>query len=269
MADKFSILRRRFQTLFEQGKSYSEIAEELGINVPTVNNWRIRLGIPPRRDRTPRSWMDFPIASGRTPREILQAVAKPLGITEHDIEFILTRVDKLRITGAAKGRNITHLILASAFKYLQWEGSGRRPVSPKKFVEICKDFDITRATLLRDSSLFTSVDLFPKEHLKPEMLLERTWRSLQDKYALPETIKTRILTLIKDVREHLKYTSRTPNTVAAGCTYVACYESNQRITQGDLEEFFGVTEVTIRSMLKVLKEIHPSLKDLLGGEDDQ
>jgi len=266
MVDKFSVLSKRFQAMYQQGKPYEEISKELGINVLTIQKWKARLGLPPRRNRNPRSWMDVPTVKGRTPREILQLVAKPLGITEHDIEFILVRVNKLKTKGFIRGRRYEHIILAAAFMYLRWGGSGRRPVSTTKFVEVCRDFNLSRSAIHQISRLFMNAGLFPKEHLRPEMLLERTWKSLQLEHILPDTLKTRILVLIQKMCAHSKLVGRSPNasTIVAACVYVACVESGHSITQGELDRFFGVTEVSIRNGIKILKEIEPSLKGILG-----
>jgi len=198
MVDKFSFLSKKFQAMYNEGKSYDKIATELKISIPTIQLWRTKLGLPPRRTRARRSWMDVPTGKGVTPREIVQSIAKPLGITQHDIEFILTRVDKLKSKGHVRGRRYEHIILAAAFLYLRWEGSGRRPVTATKFIGICQDFNISRAALLRTCRLFTSAGLYPKKHLRPEVLLKRIWKSLQEEYGLPETIKKRILTLVKN-----------------------------------------------------------------------
>lgn len=270
MVDKFSVLSKKFQAMYNQGEPYEEITRELGINVLTIQKWREKLGLPPRRNRNPRSWMDVRTVKGHTPREILQSVAKPLGITEHDIEFILTRVDKLKTKGFIRGRRYEHIILAAAFMYLRWEGSGRRPVSTTKFVEVCMDFNLSRSALHQICRLFTNAGLFPKDHLRPETLLERTWRSLQQEHVLPETLKTRILALIQKVCAHSKLAGHAPNTstIVAACVYVACVESGHSITQGELDRFFGVTEVSIRNGIKILKEIEPSLKAILGEGDE-
>ena len=85
MTDKFSSLSKRFQTMYNEGKSYGEISKELGISVITILDWRKKLGLPSRRNRNPRSWMDVPAVKGLSPREMLQSIAKPLGLTQHDI----------------------------------------------------------------------------------------------------------------------------------------------------------------------------------------
>jgi len=261
MVDKFSSLNRRFQAMYREGKSYDEISRELDVNVLTLHKWRVKLGLPPRRVRDPRSWMDIPIGSGMTPREILQSIGKHLGITDHDIEFILTRVDKLKTAGLIKGRRYEHVILAAAFMYLRWEGSGRRPVSATRFSDLCKDFGLSRGGLLMLCRLFTATNLYPKERLRPEAFLERTWKSFQEKYSLSDTVKSRILTLMKDPI----LTGRTPSAVVAACAYIACIESGNRIVQDDLSEFFGVTEVSIRNVVNSLKKKQPSLRICLGG----
>lgn len=263
MVDKFSYLGKKFKAMYQEGKSYEEMARILNVNYLTLRNWRVKLGLPPRRDRTQRSWMDIPTGKGFTPREILQSVAKRIGITENDIEFILTRVDKLKSKGLIKGRRYEHIVLAAAFMYLRWEGSGRRPRSATEFAELCDEFGLTRSALLRTCRLFTSAGLYPKERLRPETFLERSWKSFQEKYALPDAIKARITSLLKEPT----IAGRTPSAAVAGCAYIACVESNNWITQDELSKFFGVTEVSIRNIVNCLKKSCPSLKIVIerGG----
>lgn len=256
MVDKYHLLSDRFKAMYLKGASYEEMSKELDVYHMTLRDWRKRMGLPPRRDRTKRSWKDIPIGAGLTPKEILSSIAAEIGITKNDIEFILMRVDKLKSKGLIKGRSFEHVILAAAFLYLRWEGSGRRPVSATRFVDLSEDFGLSTSELFMTCRLFTSAGLYPRQHLRPESLLERSWKSLQDKYSLPETVKSRILALMKDP----ELVGKTSSTVVAGCTYVASLESGNWILQDDLAEFFGITQVSLRNILNCLRKNNPSAR---------
>lgn len=250
MAENFS-LKEKFQKLYDEGQNDYEIAHDLKIDIQTIRNWRTRRGLPQRRNRALRSWMDIPLGGGHTPREVLQSIAKPLGITAHDIEFILTRVDKLKTTGVIRGRNYESIILTAAFLYLRWQGSQRRPMSVKKFIEVT---GISKSRLLMTSRLFKAANLYPKHLLQPEELLEGTWSSLKQRYAFPDTIKTETLKLIEVCTERAKRVGRTPTQapIVAACVYIVCNVAGIWITQEELADIFGVTTVSIRSIRKML-----------------
>src|SRR5437899_3324032 len=96
------------------------------------------------------SWMDEKTIKGMSSREFLESFAGSLDLVHTDIEFVLTRFGKLRDIGVVRGRQQTQLILAAAYLYLRWEGSGRQPRSPKSFIAACKKcgVKITRSALL-------------------------------------------------------------------------------------------------------------------------
>jgi len=260
MVEKFSLLGKRFKAMYLKGISYAEMANELHVDHMTLRKWRKKMDLPPRRDRTQRSWMDVPTGTGLSPRQILESIATKIGITKNDIGLILVRVDKLKSKGLVRGRSYEHVILAAAFLYLRWEGSGRRPLSAEQFASICKEFGLTKAALLMTSRLFMDAGLYPKKSLPAVALLDRLWRSFQDKYSVPDTVKTRILELVKEPK--IKY--RTPNAILAGCTYIACLEAGIGITQDELSQFFGVTEVSIRNTINILRETRPSVRAVIG-----
>lgn len=252
LVDKYSLLSKEFKAMYLRGVSYQEMAKELDVYHMTLRDWRKRMGLPPRRDRSKRSWKDVPVGTGLSPIEILKSIANQIGITKNDIEFILTRVDKLKSRGLTKGRSFEHVILAAAFLYLRWEGSGRRPLSAEQYVSICQEFGLSKSALLMDIRPFTEAGLYPRKPIFSKALLDRLWKSLQDKYALPESVKERILVLANEPK--IKY--RTPNTVLAACTYLAAIEAGKPITQDELSRFFGVTEVTLRNAWNALKNNH-------------
>ncbi len=250
MTTKLPKLGGRFRDLYNDGASYGKIAENLGISVITAMAWRKRLKLPPRRSKLGRgfvSWMDEAKISGKSPREVLRSVSRELGITEKDIEFILTRYDKLKSLGFVQGRNSLSLILASAYLYLRWEGSGRQPISAMSFVKVCraKRYKIDRPRLLMNSRLFKEARLFPASHLRPQELLERKWMLLKREYNLPEEVKDAAICMMS-VPTLIQ--GKIPEAVAAGTLYVAAFRNGILLGQADLSQEFGITPVSLRSM---------------------
>jgi transcription initiation factor TFIIIB Brf1 subunit/transcription initiation factor TFIIB len=257
MTDKLTGMKRRFIEMYENGTTYREICAELGISILTAHGWRKRLGLPPRRERRagPLSWMDVRHLQGQSPREILEKVAGPLKLSRKDIEFILVRVEKLKSKGLHRGRSLIHLILAAAYLYVRWEGSGKQPVSPKNFERICHNsgFKLGRRNLLMLSRLFTEAALYPATCLKPQQLLDRMWISLREELHLPEEVKSKADKLIVQ----FKFVGRSPEVAVAGCLYAAVVAQGIRsVTQKLLAEMLGVTEVSVRNAWHL---ISPSL----------
>jgi len=269
-AEKFSSLSKTFQKMYNKGKTYDEITKELDISTPTATSWRKKLNLPLRRTKATRSWMDIPTSKDMTPRQILQPIRKQLRITQNDVEYILMRVDKLKSKGLLKGRRYEHAVLASAFLYLRWEGSGRRPVSETRFLEICNkqmplgilDRPMSRRVLHKTCELFAQANLFPKKRLKPKELINRTWLSLQQRFDLPESIKIVALAFA----ESPELQGCSAGGIAAASIYIACIENRCWIAQRDLEAFFGVTEVTIRNIVKRLRpDLAEKRRQVWGG----
>ena len=245
----------KFKAMFLKGITYADMAKELDLDQITLHYWRIKMELPPRRVRTQRSWMDVPIGTGLSSRQILESVASQIGITKNDIEFILIPVEKLKSKGLIKGRRFEHVVLAAAFLYLRSERSGRRPLSAERFAGICKEYCLTRSVLFTTIRPFMAAGLFPRILIRPQTLLERLWKSLQDKFGLPDAMKDRILELVAEPK--IKY--KTPSAVLAACTYVACVEASMWITQVEIADFFGVTEVTLRNLTTILRENNRSV----------
>jgi transcription initiation factor TFIIIB Brf1 subunit/transcription initiation factor TFIIB len=260
MVDKFSLLGKKFRVMYLKGVTYAEMASELHVYHVTLRKWRKRMDLPPRRDRIQRSWMDVPTGTGLSSRQILESIASKIGITKNDIEPILIRVDKLKSKGLVRGRSYEHVVLAAAFLYLRWEGSGRRPLSAEQFASTSQEFGLTRPALLMTARLFIDAGLYPKKQLNASALLDRLWMSFQDKYRLPDAVRTRILELLNEPK--IKY--RTPNAILAGCAYIACLEAGIGKTQEELSRFFGITEVSIRNTINTLREAQPSIREVMG-----
>jgi transcription initiation factor TFIIIB Brf1 subunit/transcription initiation factor TFIIB len=253
MTNKFTAMKERFAEMYQKGRTYREICTELDISVLTAHEWRKKLRLAPRIERRPSpvSWMDERNIQGRSPRQILETVAKPLGLSARDIEFILIRFEKLRSKGLHRGKLQIHLILTAAYLYVRWEASHRQPISPKNFLRICSDskFRLNRRTLLMHCRLFQEAGLYPATHLKPQELLERMWNSLKSEFHLSEQVKSDAMQFMSE----LKFTGRSPEVVVAACLYAAALRCRIRdrtlgvVTQKQLADTLGITEVSVRN----------------------
>ena len=99
--------------------------------------------------------------------------------------------------------------------------------------------------------LYKQAGLFPSTPLKPQPLLEKKWPLIRDKYSLPERIRLKALELMAPSDS----AGRMPEVVAAGCVYVAAtlHGLSQYVTQKQIAEEFGVTDVSVRNMAKAIR----------------
>lgn len=184
-------------------------------------------------------------------KKVLEDVAPELRLTTGDIQLILVRIQKLIQMKATRGRNLTALTLACAFQYLMWPKANKCPLPPPLFLRICKEkgYNVSRKDLYRYARLFKSKEFF-HDILSAEEMLNRIWFYLKREFELGDDVKEYALRLIRSYR--LPGANRWG--LLATATYVACrYVGRNDITQSSIARRFGVTEVTIRNIMRKMK----------------
>ena len=61
------------------------------------------------------------------------------------------------------------------------------------------------------------------------------------------------ITILADAKRKRFSAGKDPMGIAAAALYIACLQSNEKITQKDMADAAGVTEVTVRNRYKLLK----------------
>jgi hypothetical protein len=244
MTGKFDDLKNRFVSMYKDGVTYSMISSELGISEQTIYEWRDRLNLPLRRENQEVSWMDERTLDGLSPRQVLLKIHDGL-FHPANIEPMLRRYEKLGEGRGATARTRRNLILATAYEWLRWDGSGAQPRSPKQFVAICDKawFLIRRSELLMASRRLKEANLFPRERLSPSKLFERKWRVLSATYDLPDEIRDYARMLISTV----DFAGKTPEVAVASAVWVSAKVRGRWVGQEALAAVLGVTEVSIRN----------------------
>lgn len=188
------------------------------------------------------------------PSGILSKIARPAGLLTSDFPEILARYEKVlqNQTTRLYPRTKRNLILAAAYEYLRWNGSGRQPVSPRKFTKICDQagFMVTRSQLLMSSRRLMDHEAFPRNLLSASRLLELRWPILSSDLALSDDIRDFALTLLS--RTNLD--GRTPETVAAAAVVIAARmrgkkDASLRYVSSEV----GVTDVAVRATVKEME----------------
>ena len=62
------------------------------------------------------------------------------------------------------------------------------------------------------------------------------------------------ITILADAKRKRFAAGKDPMGLAAAALYIACLLNNERVTQKDIAEAAGVTEVTVRNRYKALKK---------------
>lgn len=211
-----------------------------------------KTGLPSKVEmsRSRLSWRDSPLAHGESPRQVLQNLSHDLAISKTEVELILTRVDKLRVKGYLRGWDMLSIILTAAILYVRWPKSKRVPLAFSRFVKMCrrKGYRITKRQIFRCSKLFKNTRLYPVGPTAVE-ILNGQWKYLKKEFGFPDEIKTKAVNLLSN-RQIIA--GRSPQVVIAGSLYLICKIHGFEITQLELAEMFGVTEVSIRNFFKHL-----------------
>jgi len=77
---------------------------------------------------------------------------------------------------------------------------------------------------------------------------------ISSKLAIPEKTKRYAVKVLQEAQERKESSGKDPMGLAASALYLACVKNGVSITQRDLAEAAGVTEVTIRNRYKSLRE---------------
>ncbi|XHH08619.1 MAG: transcription initiation factor IIB family protein [Candidatus Bathyarchaeia archaeon] len=62
------------------------------------------------------------------------------------------------------------------------------------------------------------------------------------------------IAILRDARQKRVVAGKDPMGLAAAALYIACLQNNEKVTQKDIAEAAGVTEVTVRNRYKALKQ---------------
>jgi transcription initiation factor TFIIB len=85
---------------------------------------------------------------------------------------------------------------------------------------------------------------------------------ISSKLKITEKTKRHAIKIIKEIQEQNESAGKDPMGLAASALYLSCVQTGVPITQRDIAESAGVTEVTIRNRYKGIKEMYLSESDL-------
>ena len=142
-----------------------------------------------------------------------------------------------------RGRSISAMIAASLY------AACRETQTPRTLKDVADAANVKRKDIARCYRL-----LYYELELKmPVVNSIQCIARISSKLALSEKIKRHAIKILQEAQENKESSGKDPMGFAATALYVSCIKNGNSITQRDLADAAGVTEVTIRNRLKGLK----------------
>jgi transcription initiation factor TFIIB len=142
-----------------------------------------------------------------------------------------------------RGRSISAMIAASLY------AACRDTETPRTLKDVANAANVKRKDIARCYRL-----LYYELELKmPVVDSIQCIARISSKLGIPEKTKRYAVQVLKDAQERKESSGKDPMGLAATALYLACVKNGVSITQRDLAEAAGVTEVTIRNRYKGLK----------------
>jgi len=144
----------------------------------------------------------------------------------------------------ARGRSISAMIAASLY------AACRDTETPRTLNDVADAANVKRKDISRSYRL-----LIKELELKmPVVDSVQCIARISSKLAIPEKTKRYAAKVLRGIQERKESSGKDPMGLAASALYLACVKNGVSITQRDLAEAAGVTEVTIRNRYKGLRE---------------
>ena len=142
-----------------------------------------------------------------------------------------------------RGRSISAMIAASLY------AACRETQTPRTLKDVADAANVKRKDIARCYRL-----LYYELELKmPVVNSIQCIARISSKLDLSEKIKRHAIKVLQEAQENKESSGKDPMGFAATALYVSCIKNGNAITQRDLADAAGVTEVTIRNRLKGLK----------------
>jgi len=142
-----------------------------------------------------------------------------------------------------RGRSITAMIAASLY------AACRDTETPRTLREITYAANVKRNDVSRCYRLLH----YELELKMPVVDSIQCIARISSKLKIPEKTKRYAAKILKDAQDRKESSGKDPMGLAASALYISCVKNGVSMTQRDLAEAAGITEVTIRNRCKGLK----------------
>jgi len=202
-------------------------------------------------------WWDDKTSIGKTPKQIVKAVGKELLFNENEIEMILIKFASLKEDQKffKVGVSTTTAILVCTYLCANALMFGREPLSPWKFARICgkHHFDITKSILMKHVRKAKVARLFPRGPDCPK-LIKKYRNRMAYKFHFEDKILDEIQERANKEGTTSKIGGKSPFVAAAGLTYVVARRHNLLVSQNQIANFFGISELSLRNFWLPFRE---------------
>ena len=197
-----------------------------------LRKWQIRSRVHSSTDRN--------LAQAMAELERLSSkvnIAPPL--KEKAAVFYRKALDK----GLVRGRSINAIAAASLY------AACRKSGSPKTLTEIAEASLVNKKDVARCYRLLLQELDFHMPISDPLRYVSR----IAEKNHVSGKTQGAAIAILRDAKQKRFSAGKDPMGMAAAALYIACVQNNEKITQKDIAEAAGVTEVTVRNRYKALK----------------
>jgi transcription initiation factor TFIIB len=146
--------------------------------------------------------------------------------------------------GLVRGRSIN--AIAAAALYAACRESG----TPRSIRDIAEASLVDKKDVARCYRLLLQELQFNMPVANPLTFVSK----IAEKTAIPGRIQGEAIKILADAKRQRFSSGKDPMGLAAAALYIACLLHNEKVTQKDIAEAAGVTEVTIRNRYKALKK---------------
>jgi len=143
-----------------------------------------------------------------------------------------------------RGRSISAMITASLY------AACRDAETPRTLNDVADAANVKRKDITRCYRLLHKELELKMPVVDSIQLIAR----ISSKLEIPEKTKRYAIKVLQEVQKRKESSGKDPMGLAASALYLACVKNEVSITQRDLAEAAGVTDVTIRNRYKTLRE---------------
>ena len=145
--------------------------------------------------------------------------------------------------GLVRGRSINAIAAAALYAACRKNGS------PKSLSEIANASLVDKKDVARCYRLIVQELDFQMPISTPLTYVSK----IAEKNGISGKTQGIAIAILREARQKRFSAGKDPMGLAAAALYIACVQNNERITQKDIAEAAGVTEVTVRNRYKALK----------------
>jgi len=197
-----------------------------------------------------RTWDSRSQAQEAANRNLRQALTElnrlkdKLAISANVLEKAAYLYRKAMEKKLVRGRSISAMIAASLY------AACRDAETPRTLNDVADAANVKRKDISRCYRLLHKELELKMPVVDSIQLIAR----ISSKLAIPEKTKRYAVKVLQEVQKRKESSGKDPMGLAASALYLACVKNGVSITQRDLAEASGVTEVTIRNRYKSLRE---------------